>query len=127
MAEDREGAKSVNVRECCPHQNAIDFRFAELDRKIQGRIQDGIEIVGPIREFPEVFGLDTELWTELLFNPNIELITSCGNKGLNRIGTSGEPSCTRRTGEHQVLVVGELEILVRMKHEERYPSSGIDM
>ena len=56
-----ERAKAVNVCERCAYQSAIDFRLAELDRKIQRRIQDGVEIVGPMRKFPEVFGLDTEL------------------------------------------------------------------
>ena len=83
MADDSERAKAVNVCERCAHQRAIDFRFAELDRKIQRRIQDGVEIIGPVGEFPELFGLDTELRAELLLNSSIELISFRGNKGLN--------------------------------------------
>jgi len=91
MADHSERAKAVNVCERCAYQSAIDFRFAELDREIQRRIQDGVEIVGPIRNFPEVFGLDTELRTELLFNPNVELITSRGDKRLNRVRANPRP------------------------------------
>ena len=65
--------------------------------------------------------------TELLFNPNVELITSRGNKRVNRVRASPKTSKAGRTGENQIFVVGSQEKFVRMKREERYLSSGFDM
>ncbi len=83
MSQHGEGAEPMHVVESRAHQRAIDFRLTELDGKIQRRIQDSVEVVRSIGEFPEIFCLHCELSAELLLDASVELIASRGRERLD--------------------------------------------
>lgn len=83
VPQNSESAQSVKIVESRANHRTVDFRFAELNRKIQRSIQDGVEIVRGVRVLPEIFGLNVEPWTELLLKAYVVLVASCWRERLN--------------------------------------------
>jgi hypothetical protein len=84
-----EGAQSMKIIDRHSHQSAVNFRLAELDREIKRCIQDGIEVVRTVREFPEILSLNGEPVSEVLLESYVELVPSRGSEGMDLIRTAG--------------------------------------
>src|SRR6185369_7694826 len=92
---------------------AIDLRLLPLNRKCDRRVEDGVEVIIPIRVLPEVFAVDDQEFTYALFETSIELIA---RSRLNPDIAGSSENARGCAGDDKVLVV-------RCRHQTRVPDA----
>ena len=60
MAQGHVSLESVNIDGADARGHAVEFRVVPGDRKRDRRVEQDAEVVGVVREFPEIIGIDDQ-------------------------------------------------------------------